>query len=198
MALLPQHSLSKPVFLFCFVLDFIYLFMRKREAETQAEGEAGSMQGARRGTRSRVSRIRPWAAGGAKPLSHPGCPLPGLPAIGEPQQSQGIGPLCAAAAGTRTAGAKGGPDTCEGCPGRGGAGLCSSPRAPAQGVAAGACPGPQRRSARKAWAGGQGLRRRQARPGRALCSSWLVGLWTPARLLFEAMCLRGSSLRRRS
>ena len=47
---------------------------REREAETQAEGEAGSMQGARRGTLSQVSRIRPWAEGGAKPLSHPGCP----------------------------------------------------------------------------------------------------------------------------
>ena len=32
------------------------------------------MQGARRGTRPLVSRIRPRAAGGAKPLSHPGCP----------------------------------------------------------------------------------------------------------------------------
>ena len=31
------------------------------------------MQGARRGTRSQVSRVTPWAAGGAKPLSHPGC-----------------------------------------------------------------------------------------------------------------------------
>ena len=40
----------------------------------QAEGEAGSMQGARCGTPSRVSRIMPWAKGGAKPLSHPGCP----------------------------------------------------------------------------------------------------------------------------
>ena len=29
---------------------------------------------ARRGTRSQVSRIRPWAEGGAKPLSHPNCP----------------------------------------------------------------------------------------------------------------------------
>ena len=47
---------------------------RETEAETQAEGETGSMQGARRGTPSRVSRIRPWAEGGAKPLSHPGCP----------------------------------------------------------------------------------------------------------------------------
>ena len=39
--------------------DFIYSFMREteREAETQVEGEARSMQGARRGTRSRVSRI---------------------------------------------------------------------------------------------------------------------------------------------
>ena len=44
----------------------------QREAETQAEGEAGSMQGARRGTRSQVSRIIPWAEGGAKPLSHLG------------------------------------------------------------------------------------------------------------------------------
>ena len=44
------------------------------EAETQAEGEAGSMQGAPPGTRSRVSRTRPWAEGGAKPLSRPGCP----------------------------------------------------------------------------------------------------------------------------
>ena len=48
---------------------------REREAETQAEGEAGSMQGARRGTRSRVSRITPWAEGGAKPLSQLGCPI---------------------------------------------------------------------------------------------------------------------------
>ena len=44
------------------------------DAETQAGGEAGSMQGAQCGTRSRVSRIRPWADSGAKPLSHPGCP----------------------------------------------------------------------------------------------------------------------------
>ena len=34
-----------------FFKDFIYLFMRdtEREAETQAEGEAGSMQGAQHG-----------------------------------------------------------------------------------------------------------------------------------------------------
>ena len=36
---------------------------REREAETQAEGEAGSMLGARRETRSQVSRIGPWAKG---------------------------------------------------------------------------------------------------------------------------------------
>ena len=46
---------------------------REREAETQAEG-AGSMQGAQRGTRFRVPRIAPWAAGSAKPLHHRGCP----------------------------------------------------------------------------------------------------------------------------
>ena len=47
---------------------------REREAETQAEGEAGSTQGAQCGTRFRVSRIIPPAAGGAKPLRHRGCP----------------------------------------------------------------------------------------------------------------------------
>ena len=59
----------------CFLKDFIYLFMteREKEAETQAEGEAGSMQGARRGTRSLDSRITPWAKGGAK-TGHQGCP----------------------------------------------------------------------------------------------------------------------------
>ena len=46
----------------------------EREAETQAEEEAGSTQGARCGTQSQVFKITPWAKGGAKPLSHPGCP----------------------------------------------------------------------------------------------------------------------------
>ena len=46
----------------------------EREAETQAEGEAGSMQGAQRGTWSQVSRIMPWAEGSTKPLSQLGCP----------------------------------------------------------------------------------------------------------------------------
>ena len=47
----------------------------KKERRTQAEGEAGSMQGARCGTRFWVSRIMPWAEGSAKPLGHPGCPI---------------------------------------------------------------------------------------------------------------------------
>ena len=44
---------------------FIYLFMRDThtEAETPAEGEAGSMQGAWCGTRSWDSRITPWTKG---------------------------------------------------------------------------------------------------------------------------------------
>ena len=44
---LTQHLQSTYDVLRCFfLLDFIYLFMRdtQREAETQAEGEAGSMQ----------------------------------------------------------------------------------------------------------------------------------------------------------
>ena len=36
---------------------------REREAETQAEGEAGSMQEAQRGTPYQVSRTKPWAKG---------------------------------------------------------------------------------------------------------------------------------------
>ena len=48
------HSCAFIYLLFIFLKDFIYSFMRdthtEREAETQAEGEAGSMQGARRGT----------------------------------------------------------------------------------------------------------------------------------------------------
>ena len=54
---------------------FIHDRHREREAETQAEGEAGSMQGAqRRRTQSWVSRITPWTEGSAKLLSHPGIP----------------------------------------------------------------------------------------------------------------------------
>ena len=47
---------------------------REIEAETQAEGEAGSMKGARRGTRSWVFRITPKAERDAKLLGHWGCP----------------------------------------------------------------------------------------------------------------------------
>ena len=48
---------------------------RERDPETQAEGEAGSTQGARCGTRPWDSRITPpQAEGSAKPLSHPGIP----------------------------------------------------------------------------------------------------------------------------
>ena len=62
------------LFIYSFIHSFIrfYLFIheREREAETQAEGKAGSMQGAQYGTLSPVSRITPWAEGGAKPLSN--------------------------------------------------------------------------------------------------------------------------------
>ena len=46
----------------------------EREAETQAEGQAGSMQGARCGTWSQDSEITPWAEGSrstAEPLRCP-------------------------------------------------------------------------------------------------------------------------------
>ena len=46
----------------------------EREAETQAEGEAGSLQGAPCGTRSRDPGSRPEPKADAQPLSHPGAP----------------------------------------------------------------------------------------------------------------------------
>nr|XP_055193398.1 patatin-like phospholipase domain-containing protein 4 isoform X1 [Nyctereutes procyonoides] len=45
-----------------------------REEETQAEGEAGSMQGARHGTRSWDSRIAPWAEARQYTTELPGDP----------------------------------------------------------------------------------------------------------------------------
>ena len=53
---------------------FVCLFVFMRERGRGAEGDAGSMQEAWHGTPSRVSRFRPWAESGTKPLSHPGCP----------------------------------------------------------------------------------------------------------------------------
>ena len=47
----------------------------QREAKTQAEGEAGFMQGAQCGTRSWDSGSRPELKADAQPLSHPGVPL---------------------------------------------------------------------------------------------------------------------------
>ena len=50
-----------------FFFNFKILFIHERythgEAETQAEGEAGYMHGARCGTRSQDSRTTPWAEG---------------------------------------------------------------------------------------------------------------------------------------
>ena len=62
------------VCLFIILKDFFIERERERERGRDTEGEAGSMQGARCGTGSRVSRITPQAAGGAKPLRHRGCP----------------------------------------------------------------------------------------------------------------------------
>ena len=48
--------------------------MRDREAETQAEGEAGPMQGTDAGLDPRTPGIRPEPKADAQPLSHPGAP----------------------------------------------------------------------------------------------------------------------------
>ena len=51
---------------------------RERERERQRHRQREKQvpcKGARHGTQSQVSRIRPWAEGGSKPLSHLGCPV---------------------------------------------------------------------------------------------------------------------------
>ena len=54
-----------------FFKDFIYLFMRETHTHTEAEGEAGSMQGADVG----LDYGSPGSCPGlSKPLSHSGCP----------------------------------------------------------------------------------------------------------------------------
>ena len=75
-----EHSLIKILsgVFFCFFLRF-YLFIHKRrgwggEAETQAEGEAGSLQGIQCGTRSQILGSRPEPKADAQKLSHPGAP----------------------------------------------------------------------------------------------------------------------------
>ena len=48
---------------------------REREAETQAEGEASSRQGAPCGTQSQDSKIMPWAKGRRQTAKPPRDPL---------------------------------------------------------------------------------------------------------------------------
>ena len=69
--LAPSHSIIYHFMIY----NFIYLFMRGTERDTQSEGEAGSMQGAHHGTRSQVPRITLQAEDGAKLLGHQGCPI---------------------------------------------------------------------------------------------------------------------------
>ena len=47
---------------------------QRGEAETQAEGEAGSMQGPRSGTRSQIPGSHSEQKADAQSLSHPGVP----------------------------------------------------------------------------------------------------------------------------
>ena len=63
----------------CFLfLKKISLFLRDTEskAETQAEGEVGSLRRARYGTRSWILRSCPELKADTQPLSHPGVPVP--------------------------------------------------------------------------------------------------------------------------
>ena len=53
---------------------FIHERHKEREAEIQAEGEAGSRQGARHETQSQVSRIMPWNKGRCSTAEPSRCP----------------------------------------------------------------------------------------------------------------------------
>ena len=61
---------------FFFFLRFYLFIHRDRErGRDTGRGRSRHHTESLRGTQSRVSRITPWAAGGAKPLCHRGCPL---------------------------------------------------------------------------------------------------------------------------
>ena len=64
------------IFIYIFLRFYLFIHerQREREAEIQAAREAGSSQGAQRGTGAPVYRVTPWDEGGAKPLSHRGRP----------------------------------------------------------------------------------------------------------------------------
>ena len=53
---------------------FVFIYSWERPRHTQAEGEVGSLQGARCGTGSRDSRNTPWAEGGRSTFEPPRCP----------------------------------------------------------------------------------------------------------------------------
>ena len=72
--------------LFIHSLFILYSWETHRERQRHTGRGRSSMQGAQSVTRSRVSRITPWAEGNAKLLSHQGCPLnPNLNAIVKPR-----------------------------------------------------------------------------------------------------------------
>ena len=58
---------------FFFKILFIYSWKTEREAETQAEGEAGSLQGAWCGTQSQDPGITPWTEGRCSTTKLPRC-----------------------------------------------------------------------------------------------------------------------------
>ena len=69
---------ANPLTVLFFLKDCIHLFMRdtaREKAETQAEGEAGSMQGTWCGTRCLDSGITPWAKGRRSITEPPKRPL---------------------------------------------------------------------------------------------------------------------------
>ena len=57
-----------------FLRFYLFIHERHREAETEAEGEAGFVQGARLGTRTQDPGIIAWAKGRCSITELPRCP----------------------------------------------------------------------------------------------------------------------------
>ena len=64
------------ILFFFFKILFIHERERERKAEIQAEGEAGSMQGADAGLNPGILESRPGLKADTQLLSHPGAPEP--------------------------------------------------------------------------------------------------------------------------
>ena len=73
--LMNSASMNNHMCVSFFLRFYLFIHERHRETHTQAEGEAGSLWGARCGTWSQDSRIMPWAEGRCSTTEPPRHPM---------------------------------------------------------------------------------------------------------------------------